>query len=119
MAGLVPAIHVVLQERSQQVRSKAGRDSAMRSSGAATWMAGTSPGHDGEGTRTRSHMRSPCPLRGARGTSQLQRAVPIAVVDVRRADLDAVLDGVAHDLGRGVEAHGLAVEKGASEDRRV
>ena len=27
-----------------------------------------------------------------------------------------MLDGVADDLGRGVEAHGLAVQQGAGED---
>jgi hypothetical protein len=43
MAGLVPAIHVVLQERFQQPRSEAGRDPARLFSSAATWMAGTSP----------------------------------------------------------------------------
>ena len=47
--------------------------------------------------------------------ARLQRAVPVAVVDVDLADLDAVVDRVAHELGRGVEAHGLGVEDGGAE----
>jgi hypothetical protein len=47
--GISSAIHVVLQERSRQVRSAVGRDSATPRSATATWMAGTSLGHDGEG----------------------------------------------------------------------
>ncbi len=56
------------------------------------------------------------PVRLAAG---LQRAVPVRAVDVGRAHLDAVLAGVAHDLRRGVEAHRLAVQERAGEDRRV
>src|SRR5262249_51927394 len=49
----------------------------------------------------------------------LQRAVPVAVVDVRRAGLDAVFYCIAHDLGRGVKAHGLTIEKSAGEYCRI
>ncbi len=41
------------------------------------------------------------------GFPRLQGAVPVAVFDVDRAHLHPMLAGVAHDLGRGVEAHGL------------
>ena len=50
---------------------------------------------------------------------RLQRAVPVAGVDVGVAHLDAVLAGVAHELGRLVEAHRLAVEQRGAEDLRV
>ena len=36
-----------------------------------------------------------------------------------RQDGDAMLAGVADDLRRGIEAHRLAVQQGAGEDRRV
>ena len=44
-----------------------------------------------------------------------QTIVPPARVDVDGADLDAVPAGVAHDLGGGVEAHGLGVQQRAGE----
>src|SRR4051812_38822876 len=50
-----------------------------------------------------------------RAKRQLQRAVPPAEVHVRRADLDAVLFRVSDDLGRGVEAHRLAVQQRRGE----
>ena len=50
---------------------------------------------------------------------RLERAVPLTVVDVDLAHLDPVVDGVAHELGRGVKAHGLGVEDGATEHVRV
>ncbi|MNQ36084.1 hypothetical protein D3C85_495960 [compost metagenome] len=46
-------------------------------------------------------------------------AVPAAGVDTGGADLDAVFPGVADDLRRGVEAHGLSVQEGGAEDVRV
>src|SRR6516165_10796643 len=61
MAGLVTAIHIVLQGSSQQLLSEVGGDLATPCCAADTWMAGTSPGHDGEGRRAPRHMRSPCP----------------------------------------------------------
>src|SRR6266542_3040635 len=48
-----------------------------------------------------------------------KRAVPVAVVDVGWSNLDSVVDGVADDLGGGVETHGLAVEQGGAEDGGV
>ena len=45
----------------------------------------------------------------------LQGAVPIAAIDVGRAHRNPVLPRVAHDLRRGVEAHGLAVEQRRGE----
>ena len=50
---------------------------------------------------------------------RLQRAVPVAGIDVGVAHLHAVLARVAHQLGRLVEAHGLAVEDGGAERVRV
>ena len=47
--------------------------------------------------------------------ADLQRAVPAARIDVHRADLDAVLAGIAHDLRGGVEAHRLGVEQRRAE----
>src|SRR5688572_28267388 len=44
-----------------------------------------------------------------------QRAIPLAFVHVDRPDVDAVLLGVAHDLGRRVESHRLAVQQCARE----
>lgn len=46
----------------------------------------------------------------------LKGAVPAAGVDADRADFDAVLTGVANDLGRGIEPHGLGVQQGGAED---
>src|SRR5438045_1222871 len=46
----------------------------------------------------------------------LQRAIPFAEIDVDRAHRDAVLPGVADDLGRRVEPHRLTVQEGAGED---
>ena len=50
---------------------------------------------------------------------RLQRAVPARGVDADRADLDAVLARVAHDLGRGVEAHRLRVQQRRAEHIRM
>ena len=49
----------------------------------------------------------------------LQTVVPAARVDVHRAHGDAVLARIPHDLGRGVEAHGLGVQQRARERVRV
>ena len=49
----------------------------------------------------------------------LQRAIPAAVIHIHRPHLDAVLAGVAHQLGRGVEAHRLAVDQRGGERGRV
>ena len=51
--------------------------------------------------------------------AQFQRAIPQRVVDRNRAHLDPVVAGIAHQLGGGVKAHRLAVQKRAGEDRRV
>src|SRR5262245_37194910 len=50
---------------------------------------------------------------------QLERAVPFAVIDVRLPHLDAMIARVAHELGRLVEAHRLAVENGGAENVRI
>ncbi len=60
--------------------------------------------HDGSGTSLRRSVA-------------LQRAIPRAVVHVDLPHLDLVLAGVADDLGGGVEAHGLAVDKRGGEGR--
>ena len=52
-------------------------------------------------------------------SDRLQRAVPARGVDADRADLDAVLARVAHDLRRGVEAHRLGVEQRRAEHVRM
>ena len=44
-----------------------------------------------------------------------QHRVPIAVQHIHRPHLHAVGAGIAHQLGRGVEAHRLAVEQGGQE----
>src|SRR5262249_47168834 len=60
------------------------------------------------------------PQRRPRGVlSGLERCVPVARVDVDAAQLDALLAGVAHDLRRRVEAHGLAVEERRRKDRGI
>src|SRR4029077_5549754 len=48
-----------------------------------------------------------------------ERAVPIAEIHIRRPYLDVVLARVAHELGRLIEAHRLAVEDRGAEDVRV
>ena len=50
-----------------------------------------------------------------RSIQRLQRAVPIAVIDVRMIHLNAVFPRIAHELGRLVEAHGLAVQDCSAE----
>src|SRR5690606_26973850 len=47
---------------------------------------------------------------------RFQRAVPSRGIDTDRANLDAILARIAHDLRGGVEAHGLAVEQRGTED---
>ena len=47
---------------------------------------------------------------------RLQGAVPSAGVDADRPDIDSVLTCVPHDLGRGVEAHRLGIQKRCAED---
>ena len=46
---------------------------------------------------------------------RFQRIVPMAHVDVGGPYLDAMLAGVAHDLRRRIEAHGLCVQQGAGK----
>ena len=50
---------------------------------------------------------------------RLQRAIPSRRIDAERADLDAMVLCVPHDLGGGVEAHRLAVEQGGAEHVRM
>src|SRR5882672_736425 len=47
---------------------------------------------------------------------RLERAVPIAQIYVRRTKLHPMLTRIPHELGRLVEAHGLAVEDRRAED---
>ena len=58
--------------------------------------------------------RSLRPLRGL-----LQRAIPPAEIDVHLAHLDAVLTRVAHELGRLIKTHRLAVEDGGAKNLRI
>ena len=55
-------------------------------------------------------------MRGVAGVDVLEDVQPVGAVDVDLEHLDAMLLGVANDLGRGVKAHRLAVEEGAGED---
>ena len=41
---------------------------------------------------------------------RLQRAIPARGIGADRAQLDAMVARIAHDLGRGIEAHRLAVQ---------
>ena len=50
--------------------------------------------------------------------ARLEPAIPIAMIDVDRPCLDAMIAGVAHDLGRRVKAHRLAVEQRRGEHVR-
>src|SRR5947209_11039482 len=45
----------------------------------------------------------------------LECGVPIRMIDVDRMHFDAMLAHVPHDLGRGIESHGLRVEQGCCE----
>ena len=90
--------------------------------GIGEWPAGVLPlGHDrlGAGFGKPLDLAKPEPQGVAAPVVLLQRAVPAAVVDVDGARLDAVIAGVAHQLGRGVESHGLAVEDRGREHIRV
>src|SRR5690606_32377560 len=49
--------------------------------------------------------------------ARLQRAIPERVIDRNRAHFDTAVAGIAHELRGGVEAHGLAVQERAGEDR--
>src|SRR5215469_17903009 len=49
----------------------------------------------------------------------LQGAIPVAVIDVDGADLDAVLARIANELRRLIKAHRLTVEDGGAEHIRV
>ena len=49
----------------------------------------------------------------------LQPVVPSAEVHVDRAHLDAVLAGIANDLGRRVESHGLGIQQRTGEHIRM
>ena len=57
-------------------------------------------------------------LGGARGPCSSVR-VPVRMIDIDRAHLDAVLAHVAHDLRRRVESHRLRVEQGRGEHVRI
>ena len=50
---------------------------------------------------------------------RLQRAVPCAEIDIRLPHFDAMLACIAHELGRLVKTHRLAVEDGGAEDVRI
>ncbi|MEO1169809.1 MAG: error-prone DNA polymerase, partial [Pseudomonadota bacterium] len=53
-----------------------------------------------------SKTETDCPAPGVDGFEQI---VPIAIVYIRCADLDAMLACIADDLGRRIEAHGLRI----------
>ncbi len=57
--------------------------------------------------------------KGEGGVARLQRAVPVAVVDIDRQHRDPVLARVADDLRRGVEPHRLRVEQRAGGHLRA
>jgi hypothetical protein len=56
------------------------------------------------------------PPQGGRGLKMFQRGIPIGKVHVDFAQIDAVLAGVADELGRRIEAHRLGVEETGAED---
>ena len=68
---------------------------------------------------------TPLPVKGGGGrcarrfAQRLQRRIPVGGVHVRRQDDDTVALGIAHDLGRRVEAHRLGIEQRRAEDIRV
>src|SRR5260370_29164051 len=67
------------------------------------------------------HRRAPVqpsPARGG-GSSRLQRAIPIAEIDVDGTDLHVVLARIAHQLRRLIKTHWLAVENGGAEHVRI
>src|ERR1700677_3267958 len=49
----------------------------------------------------------------------LQRAIPIAAINIRGANFDAVLARIARELRRLIKAHRLAVDDGGAEHLRV
>ena len=53
------------------------------------------------------------------GGVAFQRRLPVAAIDIHRTDFHPMLPGASHQLGRGVEAHGLAVEQRTEEHRRL
>ena len=54
-----------------------------------------------------------------RARARLERRIPIRMIDVGRAHLDAVLARVAHDLRRRIEAHRLRVQQRRGEGVRI
>ncbi len=86
----------------------------------------------GAGRRSEPHHRSLADSGGARCARptphilalssplpSLPTCTPTLNIHVHRPDLDAVLPGVADQLGRGVEAHRLAVQQRGGEGGRV
>ena len=65
----------------------------------------------------RKPRRTAC-LPSPRGAG-LQRAIPIAAIDIGGADFDAVLACIAGELRRLIKAHRLAVDDGGAEHLRV
>ena len=94
--------------RCQSSRDGGGRPVAAASSASARVLLCQAPSPGGSRAAARGAAAPRAP--------RLQRAVPVAVIDVDRAHLDAVLARVAHDLRRRVEAHRLAVEQRRGED---
>src|SRR5688572_5863077 len=55
----------------------------------------------------------------ARGGAILEHVPVVGVIDIDRSDLDAMLNGITHDLRWGIKTHGLAVEQCAGKHIRV
>lgn len=73
-------------------------------------------GGDPLGAGTGQALDHPEPQpQGGRGA--LQGAVPVTDTDIDRPHLDPVAPGILHELGGGIEAHGLAVQQRAGEGR--
>ena len=66
-----------------------------------------------------SDLPEPQAQRQVPGFGPLHHVVPLAAVDADRAHLHPVFAGIAHDLGGGVEPHGLRIQQRAGEDAGV
>jgi hypothetical protein len=61
----------------------------------------------------------PQPQRRRAVGSRLQPTIPVARADIDRTHLDTLTTRLAEQLGRGIEAHGLAVEERGEEGGRL
>ena len=125
-AGLPQRLTPIESHRAEGVRPRQGLDGGGRDPGAAGERADI-------GIRRAARVHDACrvllaqaahltqaeaectALRAAPLPRVFQAVVPPARVDIHRAHFDAVLARIPHDLGGGVEAHGLGVQERAGE----